>query len=141
MNFCLLCCINASESVSHSVMSDSLQPHGLYPARLLCPWDSPGKNTGVGCHSLLQENLPTQGLNPSHLHCRQTFYHLSHHGSTATLRSTNRHIWGKKMMSTFTTPTLHYTRSFSQRSQSRKMNKGIPFGKEKLKLSLFADDI
>ena len=39
-----------------------LQPHELQPARLLCPWDSPGKNTGVGCHSL-QGNLPTQGSN------------------------------------------------------------------------------
>ena len=38
---------------SHSVMSDSLRPHGLQPARLLCPWDFPGKNTGVGCHFLL----------------------------------------------------------------------------------------
>ena len=37
-----------------SVASDFLQPHGLLPARLLCPWDSPGKNTGVGSHSLLQ---------------------------------------------------------------------------------------
>ena len=35
-------------------MSDSLRPHGLDPARLLCPWNSPGKNTGVGCHFLLQ---------------------------------------------------------------------------------------
>ena len=35
-------------------MSDSVRPHGLQPARLLCPWDSPGKNTGVGCHFLLQ---------------------------------------------------------------------------------------
>ena len=34
-------------------MSDSLQPHRLQPARLLCPWDSPGKNTGAGCHFLL----------------------------------------------------------------------------------------
>ena len=33
--------------------SDSLRPHGLQPARLLCPWDSPGKNTGVGCHAFL----------------------------------------------------------------------------------------
>ena len=32
----------------------TLQPHGLQPARLLCPWDSPGKNTGVGCQALLQ---------------------------------------------------------------------------------------
>ena len=35
-------------------MSDSVQPHGRQPTRLLCPWDSPGKNTGVGCHFLLQ---------------------------------------------------------------------------------------
>ena len=38
------------------------------PARLLCPWDSPGMNTGVGCHALLQEIFPTQGLNPHRLH-------------------------------------------------------------------------
>ena len=37
-----------------SVMSDSVRPHRLQPTRLLCPWDSPGKNTGVGCHFLLQ---------------------------------------------------------------------------------------
>ena len=43
-----------SESVSHSVMSNSFQPHGLQPARLLCPWSSPGKNTRVGSHSVLQ---------------------------------------------------------------------------------------
>ena len=42
------------ERVSHSVVSDSLRPLGLQPARLLCPWNSPGKNTGVGCFSLLQ---------------------------------------------------------------------------------------
>ena len=45
-----------------------LQPHGLQPARLLCPWDFPGKNTGVGCHFLLWEVFPTQGSNPSLLH-------------------------------------------------------------------------
>ena len=43
-----------SESVSHSIVPNSLQDHGLYPARLLCPWDSPGKDTGVSCHALLQ---------------------------------------------------------------------------------------
>ena len=48
-----------------SVMSRSLWPFGLWPARLLCPWRSPGKNTtGVGCHALLQEIFPTQRLNP-----------------------------------------------------------------------------
>ena len=40
--------------VSCSVVSDSLRPHGLQPPRLLRPWDSPGKSTGVGCHCLLQ---------------------------------------------------------------------------------------
>ena len=51
-------------SVSRSVVSDSLRPQGLYPARLLCLWDSPGKNTGVGCHLLLQGSFPIQGSNP-----------------------------------------------------------------------------
>ena len=60
-----------SESVNGSVVSDSLQPHGLQPARLLCPWDFPGKNTGVGCHSLLQGIFPIQGSNTGLLHCRQ----------------------------------------------------------------------
>ena len=50
-------------------------------ARLLCPWDSLGKNTGEGCHSLLQGILPTQGSNPGLLHCRQILYHLSHQGN------------------------------------------------------------
>ena len=51
-----------------SGMSNSLRPRGLEPARLFCPWDFPGKNTGVGCHFLLQGNFPTQGLNPGLLH-------------------------------------------------------------------------
>ena len=55
-------------SESHSVMSDSLQPHALQPSRLLCLWDFPGKNTGVGCHFLLQGIFLTQGSNP-HLLC------------------------------------------------------------------------
>ena len=56
---------------SRLVMSNSLQPRGLKPTRLLCPWDSPGKNTGVGCHFLLQGIFPTQGLNPGLPHCKQ----------------------------------------------------------------------
>ena len=57
---------------SHSVVSDSLQPCGLWPTRLFCPWDFPGKNTGVGCHFLLQGIFLTQGSNPGLLHCGQT---------------------------------------------------------------------
>ena len=45
------------------------------------PWDSPSKNTGVSCHSLLQGIFLTQGSNPGFLHCRQIIYCLSHQGS------------------------------------------------------------
>ena len=48
--------------------------HGLQPVRLLCPWDSPGKNTGVCCHLLLQGIFPTQESNPCLLHSRQILY-------------------------------------------------------------------
>ena len=59
-------------STSISFKSSSVQLHGLYPARLLRPWDFPGKNTGVGCHFLLQRIFLTQGSNLGLLHCRQT---------------------------------------------------------------------
>ena len=64
-----------------SVMSSSLEPHGLQSARLLCPWDSSGKNTGVGCHFFLQGIFLAQGLNQGLLYCRQFLYCLSHQGS------------------------------------------------------------
>jgi len=63
-----------------SVVSDSLQPHGLYS-----PWNSPGQNTGVGSLSLLQGIFPTQGLNPGLPHYRQILYQLSHQGSPKIL--------------------------------------------------------
>ena len=50
--------------VTQSKTYNCLRPLGLQPARLLCPWDSPGENTGVGSHSLLQEIFLTQGSNP-----------------------------------------------------------------------------
>ena len=67
-------------------MSGSLWPHGLEPSRLLCPWDFPGKNTGMGSHSLLQGNLsnPEIKLRDQTLHCRQILYHLSHQGNPVT---------------------------------------------------------
>ena len=54
--------------LGHSVLSDFLQRPGLYPTRLLCPWNFPGKNAGVECHFLLQGIFPTQGSNLSLLH-------------------------------------------------------------------------
>ena len=67
-------------SESHSVMSDSLRPHGLYT-----PWNSPGQNTGVGSLSLLQGIFPTQGSNPGLPRCSRNLYQLSHKGSPRTL--------------------------------------------------------
>ena len=63
-------------SVSHSVVSDSLWP--LEPTRLLYPWNSSDKNTGVDCHSFLLEIFLTQGLNLGLQHCRQILYPLNH---------------------------------------------------------------
>ena len=51
-----------------------LRPYGPQTARLLCAWDSPGKNAGMGCHFLLQRIFPTQGSNPGLLHCRRILY-------------------------------------------------------------------
>ena len=59
-----------------SVMSNSLQPHGLQPTRLLCPWNSPCKKTGVDSLALLQRIFPIQGLNLGLLPCRQVLYCL-----------------------------------------------------------------
>ena len=51
--------------LSCSVVSNSWRPHGLKPTRLLHPWDYPSKNTGEGCHFLLQWNLPNPGIEPT----------------------------------------------------------------------------
>ena len=58
-----------------SVAFDSLRPYVLSSTRLLCPWDSPGKNTGVGCRAVLQGIFPTQALKPGVPRCRQMLSH------------------------------------------------------------------
>ena len=70
-------CASLCESVS---CSDSLRPLGLRPVRLLCPWNSPDKNTGVGCRFLLHRIFTTGGSNPGLLHCRWILHCLSHLG-------------------------------------------------------------
>ena len=65
---------------SHSIVCDSLRPHGLYS-----PWNPPGRNTGVGTVFLLQGIFPTQGSNTGLLHYRQIIYQLSHKGSPRIL--------------------------------------------------------
>ena len=70
---------------SYTVMFDALHPHELQPAKLLYPWDSPGKNTGVGCHFLPQRIFPTQGSNLPLLHWQADSLSLHHLGSPITL--------------------------------------------------------
>ena len=66
------------ESVSRSVVPN-FATHGLQPTRLFCPWDFPGKDTGMVCHFLLQGIFLTQGSNLGLPHCTQTLNCLSHH--------------------------------------------------------------
>ena len=73
----VLCCAQSLQS--HPTLGNPMDC-----TRLLCAWDSPGKNTGVGCHTLLQGISPIQGLNLGFLHCRQILYHLSQQGSPLT---------------------------------------------------------
>ena len=61
------------------------------PARLFCPWNSPGKNTRVGSHSLFQGIFLTQWLNLGLLYCRQILYRLSHRGSARAHTHTHTH--------------------------------------------------
>ena len=80
-------CVTLHESIladrvpSRSVVSDSLQPQGLQPARLLCPWGCSRQEYWHGLPALLQGIFSTQGSNPGLLHCGQILHHLSHEGS------------------------------------------------------------
>ena len=85
---CVCVCVcaraRAHARVVTSVVSNSLQPHGLQPAWPLCPQDFPGKNTGVGCYALFQGTFPTQGSNACLLslpHWQVGSLPLSHQGS------------------------------------------------------------
>ena len=87
---CFHCGI-VKESESHSVVSNSLQPPGLYS-----PWTSPGQNIGVGRLSLLQGIFLTQEWNRGLLHCRQILYQLRYQGSPWYCERTNnnnKNLW------------------------------------------------
>ena len=73
--------------LSHfSSVQPSVTPWTVTP-RLLCPWDSPGKNTGVGCNALLQGIVPSQGLNPGLLHALAGVFFTT--STTSTQRTAN----------------------------------------------------
>ena len=84
--------LSSLQSLSHVRL---LRPHRLQPARLLCPQNSPGKITGLGCHFLLQGIFPTQELNPGLLHCRQILYQLDYEGTSASNQSEWEYFYHK----------------------------------------------
>ena len=107
---------------SRLVVSNSLWPHGLEPTTLLCPWDFPGKSTGVGCHFLLQRSFPIQGSNPGLLCCRQTLFHLSYQGNSAK-------IWLNRWLGLAwqVTPIWFLLSILNNFLQSSRIRKSIPF--------------
>ena len=68
-----LCCASSCPTLRN--------PVGCFPPGSSAHGDSPGQNTGLGCHALPQGIFPTQGSNPDLRHCRQVLYRLSHQGS------------------------------------------------------------
>ena len=90
LNYCCCCLVT-------SVVSYSVRAYGLEPARLLCLWDSPGKNTGLGSHALLHGIFMTQGSNPGLPHCRQFLYCWTTKEAVLTANQLNKNwfqIWG-----------------------------------------------
>ena len=89
ISFSVLCCfIHVCFILQY--LSDSLKPYEPQPNRFYCPWDSPGKNTGVGCCVLLQGKFPSQGSNLHLLyllHWQAGSYHQHHLGSPISLEA------------------------------------------------------
>ena len=97
-------------------MSDSLRPGGLWPTRLLCRWDSPGKNTGVGYNFLLHGIFLTHGSNPRLLHllhwqaCSLPLYR--HLGSPSTLRTNHLYCFSCVSFQIFLYQSINSCRDF-----------------------------
>ena len=84
-------------SFSHSVMSDSFATPWTVACQAPRPWDFPGKNTGGGCHFLLQGIFSTQGSNLNFLHCRQILHHWATRGTSPSIRGLKS--WNNNLIS------------------------------------------
>ena len=109
-----MCNKYCSSSVNPSVVSDSLQPHWLQPARFLCPWDSPGKNTRVDCHFLLQGLFSAQEWNLGLLHYWQILYCLSYQGRSTDTRFEGEVSWQADILSTEPKKYKNWEKSIKQ---------------------------
>ena len=105
--FSFLVMMSSCAVLSHSVVSNSLRPHDCSPPGSSVHGDSPGKNTGVGCHALLQGIFPTQESNLGLLHCRQILYRVRYKGNS---KKVIKHMEKKKkevrVLVTRSCPTL-----------------------------------
>ena len=115
-----------------SVMSNSLQSHGLQPTRLLCPQDFPGKNTGVGCHFLLQDIFLTQASNPVSPALAGRFFTTEPLGKPLSLTPETKshfiHSFRKDLLIK-TVRYWHKNRNIRPTEQDRKpKNKPMPYG-------------
>ena len=90
---------------SRSVVPDSWQPHGLQPSRLLCPWDFPGKSTGVGCHCLLRSIY----LLPIYFRCFEGFCEYRYHANNSG------HLLGMGKMGTFSLMYINFVWCFGDK--------------------------
>ena len=86
--------------------SDPFRPHGLWPARLYCPWYLLSKNTEVNSHSLLQRIFLTKGLNSDQLLCRQMLYHLNHQGRPEFIHMLKQFFKNVSILLFFTSPGI-----------------------------------
>ena len=88
-----MCWVVGKQLILWAQSCQTAQTHRLEPTRLLSPWDFPGKDTGRGCHFLLQGTFPTQGSNLGLLHCRQILYlyRLSHREAHLECRPETSH--------------------------------------------------
>ena len=98
---------NPKWKVSHSIVSNSLWPHGLFS-----PWNSPGQNTGVGSLSLLQGIFPTEGSNPGLPPCRQILEQLSPKGSLNVHWKDWCQSWSSTTLATWCKEPTHWKRSW-----------------------------
>ena len=95
---------------------------------VLCPWDFAGKNTGVGCHFLLQQIFRTQELNLGLLHCRQILYYLSHQREVSSTSTSQGPPGGKSLKVQFSFIFFFFFKPdfwiksfyFSQRKKSKR---------------------
>ena len=107
-----------SESEICSVMSDSLQPHGLYSS-----WNSLAQNTGVGSPALLQKIFPTQESNQGLLHYRQILQQLNYQGSPRYIVSTPQMISDIYLLigikQTYSQTLFQYSKSFYWEAENK----------------------